>query len=322
VQAFNTPILFLVFNRPETTKRVFEVIRNVKPKKFYIAADGPRLDKDGEKEKCDAVRKIATQVDWDCELITLFRDKNLGCGKAVSEAITWFFENVEEGIILEDDCVPDVTFFHYCSELLCKYRDNEKIMHIGANNFQKGIKRGSSDYYFSTIPHIWGWALWKRAWDKYDYEMRQYEAEKFVEILKKVYKNQYVINYLVNIFNLTAKHDIDTWDYQWHFTLLKFQGIAISPNKNLVTNIGFDFSATHTREENSLISYLPSYGLNNINHPKKIQISTKADLFTYKHIYGIVKPKNWAHKLYIPNKINRLKKMLLKFSYKIFKSMI
>ena len=319
MQAFKTPILFLVFNRPETTKRVFEVIRTVKPQKFYIAADGPRLDKDGEKEKCDAVRKIATQVDWDCELITLFRDKNLGCGKAVSEAITWFFENVEEGLILEDDCLPNESFFYYCSEILIKYRDNEKIMHIGANNFQKGIKRGDADYYFSTIPHIWGWASWRRAWVKYEYDMKEYKTEKFAEVLKKVYRNKSLIKFWINIFNSISNHEIDTWDYQWHFTLLRFQGIAISPNKNLVTNIGFESCATHTKEENPLMSNLPSYELNNIKHPQKIQIYTKADLFTYKHIYGIVKPKNFVNKLYIPNKIHRLKKILAKFSCTIFK---
>jgi len=170
-QEFNTPILFLVFNRPNTTQRVFNVIRQVKPKQLFVAADGPRRDKGADEEKCEATREIVKQIDWDCEVKTLFREENLGCGKAVSSAITWFFENVEEGIILEDDCLPNLDFFGYCEELLDRYRDNREVMFIGGDNFQKGKKWGDASYYFSAYNHVWGWATWKRTWDIYDFKL-------------------------------------------------------------------------------------------------------------------------------------------------------
>ena len=145
---FNTPILFVIFNRLDTTFKVFEKIREIKPKKLYIAADGPRKQIEGENEKCAKVRSIETLVDWDCEVKTLFQSENLSCGPAVSTAISWFFNNEEQGIILEDDCLPNTSFFHFCEEMLNYYKENETIMHIGGTNFQDGRMYGKADYYF------------------------------------------------------------------------------------------------------------------------------------------------------------------------------
>ena len=153
-----TPVLFLVFNRPDTTAQVFEAIRQAKPPRLYVASDGAREDKEGELEKVKQVREIVSQVDWNCEVKTLFRDKNLGCKIAVSSAIDWFFEQEEMGIILEDDCLPHPTFFRFCQELLERYRDDERIGMISGNNFQFGRKCTDYSYYFSMYSHIWGWA--------------------------------------------------------------------------------------------------------------------------------------------------------------------
>jgi hypothetical protein len=172
----NTPVLFLIFNRPNTTEQVFEAIAKAKPRCLFVAADGPRTDKEGEAEKCQAVRDIIKRVDWDCEVKTLFREQNLGCKEAVSSAITWFFEQVEEGIILEDDCLPSDSFFSFCAELLEKYRDDKRIMMISGDNFQDGIQRGDASYYFSSVPWIWGWATWRRAWRLYDREMQTFPS--------------------------------------------------------------------------------------------------------------------------------------------------
>jgi len=156
-----TPVLFLIFKRLDTTKQVFEQIKKAKPPRLYIAADGPRDYVEGEAEKVKAAREyVLSNIDWNCEVKTLFREKNLGCGKAVSEAITWFFENEEQGIILEDDTVPSQSFFWFCEELLNRYKDEKKVWHIGGTNFQDGIIRGNGDYYFSALNHIWGWASW------------------------------------------------------------------------------------------------------------------------------------------------------------------
>src|SRR5882762_10017668 len=146
---FTTPVLFLIFNRPETTRRVMEAIRKIRPKKLYIAADGPRPDREDDVDKCREVREIASVIDWDCDVTKLFRKENLGCGKGPSSAITWFFEHETEGIILEDDCLPSPSFFSFCAELLERYRYDTRIMEIGGNNFEKGISTGKDSYFFS-----------------------------------------------------------------------------------------------------------------------------------------------------------------------------
>ena len=174
--SFITPVLFIIFNRVETTKRVFEAIRNVRPLKLYVAADGPRPGNDADKVNCDEVRKIIDDVDWPCEIKTLFQDQNLNCGRAPSTAITWFFEHEEEGIILEDDCLPSTSFFRFCHELLAYYRHDNRVMHIGGNNFLEGWQKDPDySYYFSRSGHIWGWATWRRAWQTFDFDMLLYE---------------------------------------------------------------------------------------------------------------------------------------------------
>jgi len=170
-----TPVLFLVFNRLDTTKKVFQVIKKAKPPRLYIAADGPRETKEGEAERVKAVRDyVMSNMDWECEVKTLFREKNLGCGKAVSEAITWFFENEEMGIILEDDCLPTQSFFWFCEELLIRYKHEEKIMQINGSSFLPNIDIKES-YFFSKYNHIWGWASWRRAWKHFHMQYPNWE---------------------------------------------------------------------------------------------------------------------------------------------------
>jgi hypothetical protein len=285
---FNTPILFIIFNRLRTTPKAFECIRQIQPKHLYIAADGPRLDKLGEAEVCKQTRELVlSMIDWPCEVKTLFRDENWGCGKGVSEAITWFFDQVEEGIILEDDCIPDPSFFTFCEVLLDRYRDNPKIMHIGGNNFQFGQIRGDGDYYYSAIPHIWGWATWKRAWDKYDFILKGYSEHECLKILKSCYQNDNVINYWTNIFNSMSKGLIDTWDYQWHYIVLKNNGISISPNVNLVQNIGFGIDATHTLVEEDWNMRIITETLKSFNKPSLFSKDHAADEFTMKKIFKV-----------------------------------
>ena len=165
--SLKTAVLFLLFNRPDTTTHVFEKIRQIKPQRLYVASDGPRESYDGEIEKVIKAREIASKVDWPCELKTLFRDKNLGCKKGVSSAITWFFEHEEQGIILEDDCIPNLDFFNFCENLLIRYSRDKRIFTITGSNFQNGKWRGDASYYFSKKFHCWGWATWKRAWKLY-----------------------------------------------------------------------------------------------------------------------------------------------------------
>ena len=233
----DTPILFLIFNRPETEQRVFEVIKKIKPAELYIAADGPRKGKESENEKCLRARKIIDNgIDWKCNVHKLYRVENLGCKIAVSSAIDWFFDNVDEGIILEDDCLPDPSFFAYCSELLKKYRYESNVMHIGSNNFQDGINRGDGSYYFSKYSHIWGWATWGRAWKKYSINTIV-DRERYLNSVNTKFSNILEKIYWESLFWCVNHNLLNTWDIQWLFSIWLNNGICISPNKNLVINI-------------------------------------------------------------------------------------
>ncbi len=284
METFSTPILLIIFNRPDTTFRVFEKVRLLKPAKLYIAADGPRANNVEDSENCRLARSVIEKIDWKCKVFKLFRTENLGCGKAVSSAINWFFEQEEEGIILEDDCLPDDTFFSFCQTLLSYYRNDERIMHIGGSNFQEGIRRGEGSYYFSAMVHVWGWATWKRAWKNYDFDLK--DADDFIKQDKigKYFSDETVKNYWHSIFKNMQLHKIDTWDYQWHFTVWNYGGLAIIPQHNLISNIGFGTEATHTKGESEWANQ-PTIPITHIIHPATVTQNAEADLFTFYSHY-------------------------------------
>ncbi|NOT77557.1 MAG: nucleotide-diphospho-sugar transferase [Bacteriovoracaceae bacterium] len=247
---FQTPILFLIFNRDDTAQAVFNEIKKQSPKYLYVAADGPRVHKAGEAENCRRTRAIIDQVDWDCEVKTLFRESNLGCGRAVSEAITWFFNNVEKGIILEDDCLPDPSFFSYMEELLLKYENDERVSAISGDNFIAKPLPNNESYFFGIYHHIWGWASWRRAWNGYDLKMTKWVASRDSGLLEKIFADKAERAYWTNILNACSEDKIDTWDYQWTFNCWNKEALVIHPNVNMVKNIGFDDRATHTKDDN------------------------------------------------------------------------
>lgn len=271
-----TPVLFLIFNRPDTTMLVFESIRQAKPKVLFIAADGARHDKPGEMDKCEACRTVVDLIDWPCEVKTLFRDKNLGCKIAVSSAINWFFDQNELGIILEDDCLPDPTFFQFCEVALEKYRYDNRVMHISGTNFLfNGVKHNYS-YYFSQYVSIWGWASWARAWKLYDPDLKLWPLYKQENLLANVLNDQTEVSYFSGIFDELHLQKFDTWDLQWFYTLFFNRGASISPAMNLVSNIGFGPDATHTHNV-SKCANLATVPVNTITHPPFLVIDKKAD---------------------------------------------
>jgi hypothetical protein len=246
-----SPLLFLVFNRPEPTAEVFAAIRAARPPRLYVAADGARPSRSGEAQRCEQTRRVATAVDWPCEVKTLFREQNLGCKQAVSRALDWFFECEAEGIILEDDCVPDPSFFQYCDELLERYRDDDRIALISGDNFQFGRVYGESSYYFSRYCHIWGWASWRRGWQRYDRDMNAWPAFRDSGELERVFASRpREARYWRRAFDKVRQGKIDTWDYQWNFAVWAHRMLTILPQKNLVRNIGFGVDATHTTGRN------------------------------------------------------------------------
>ena len=250
------PVLFLVFNRPDVTAKVFEAIRAAQPPRLYVAADGPRPDKTGEAERVAQTRQIATAVDWPCEVHTLFRDENLGCKMAVSGAITWFFEHEERGIILEDDCLPAPSFFPYCEALLERYKDDTRIWHISGTNPLTTAAPVSNEYHFSRYCRIWGWATWRRAWSMYDVTMADWPAAQQSELLASLLSPRSARHHRT-VFSRTHSGKIDTWDYQWFFVQLR-QGLSIDPGANLISNLGFGETATHTFDPDNPFSQLPT----------------------------------------------------------------
>ncbi|WP_216636563.1 hypothetical protein [Endozoicomonas ascidiicola] len=243
-----TAVLFLVFNRSDTTKEVFEAIRKARPPRLYIAGDGARTDHEGEVEKVARVREISTAVDWPCEVKTLFREDNLGCKLAVSGGINWFFEHEEQGIILEDDCLPSQSFFWFCEELLTKYKNNERVMHIAGMCYQEPNTEFS--YNFVRIGGIWGWASWKRAWKLYEPDFSSYDSAIKEKVLENVFfGNGFFVNLYRRIFSLAHKNN-HTWDYQWTCTKIINNSVNIMPSVNLVENIGIGHQdATHIKDQ-------------------------------------------------------------------------
>ena len=247
-ELMKTPVALLIFNRPDCTQRVFEAIRQAQPSMLLVIADGPRVDRPDDLEKCAATRAIIDRVDWDCEVIKNYSDTNLGCGIRVSTGIDWVFENVEAAIILEDDCIPHADFFRFCDNLLDRYRDDERVMHISGDNFWHPKYQHQDSYLFSRYPLCWGWATWRRAWQHYDFEMKiwsKIDPQKQQNLLQDLLGDEHSANCWMKIFQDAS--NVDTWDYQWTLTCWLQGGVAIAPHLNLVSNIGFDADATHTR---------------------------------------------------------------------------
>jgi hypothetical protein len=244
------PVLLLIFNRPETTAQVMEAISAARPPRLYIAADGPRPDRPAEAAQCEDARRIATAVDWPCEVETLFRETNLGCRQAVSSAIDWFFAREEGGIILEDDCVPAPEFFPYCAELLDKYRDDARVMAICGSCYAAAEPNYHASYSFSYFADIWGWATWRRAWRLYDRDLSRWPAFA-ADGGRSALPNGWQLHKAdwAERFAATRAGQVDTWDYQWIFTVIESGGLVCYPVRNLISNCGFGPNATHTTVE-------------------------------------------------------------------------
>lgn len=271
-------ILFIIFNRLDTTLKVLAQIKLAKPKKLYITADGPRPGRAEEAIKCaNVITAVLDFIDWECEVFTLFRAENVGPKEAISSAIDWFFENEDEGIILEHDCLPAPTFFSYCDNLLERYRDDKRIWLISGFNFNTKKKWGDASYYFSNLTNGWGWATWKRSWASYDKNLNQFEAEEIQEPLMQIFGDKLIVDRWVEIFNDTKAGKIDTWDYQVTFAHLLGHSLTVVPNYNLVSNIGFGEFAENTLNANSPFANVPLEEIEELKHPNIIMPQDQAD---------------------------------------------
>lgn len=274
-----------LFNRPELTARIFAEVRRARPSRLLLVADGPRNDQ--ERARCELARRAVERVDWNCDVLRNYSDVNLGCRGRMSGGFDWVFQQVEEAILLEDDCLPHPTFFRFCSKLLERYRQDERVMMISGDNFQRGRRRTANSYYFSRIPHIWGWATWRRAWRQYDVSLRRWPELRDSGFLQGLFDNPQFARTYRRIFDDTAEGRIDTWDHQWAFAVWQNGGLCVLPETNLITNIGFGPDATHTRDPASVDSGIPSTAMTfPLVHPPAVAACVEADRFTIDSTFG------------------------------------
>ena len=275
-----TAVALIIFNRPDTTERVFLEIAKVRPPKLLVIADGPRSDRLGERERCNAARAIIDRVDWPCDVLTNYSEVNLGCKDRVSSGIDWVFSQVEEAIILEDDCLPNVSFFQFCEEMLDRHRHDERIGMISGTNFLDNSIEIDESYYFSKYMTIWGWATWRRAWKSYDVNIEfwpKLRSDRFLDsrIILKTERE-----YWYRVFERVYDGIIDTWDYQWVLSNWAQSRLSVVPHVNLISNIGFRADATHTASLSIHSDIKNEQIIFPLKHPDHVFANSKADVFS------------------------------------------
>jgi len=273
-----TPVAFFIFNRPDTTATVFAAIARARPATLLVVADGPRASRPGEEELCAAARAIIDGVDWPCRVLTNFSDHNLGCRRRVSSGIDWVFSLVEEAIFLEDDCLPEPTFFPFCEQMLERYRTDLRVMHIGGTNFQGTARVSEESYYFSRHVHVWGWASWRRAWRYYDVDMPAWTWARATGRASDILSTPMERRAFTPLFNRVARREIDTWDTQWTVACRAQNALSVVPSRNLVSNIGFRGDATHTSDSGHPVATMRTFPLAlPLTHPAYMLADSAAD---------------------------------------------
>jgi hypothetical protein len=293
-----TPVAFFIFNRPDTTERVFNTIRQAKPSKLLAIADGPRPDFSSDFESCQATRALIEQVDWDCQVLTHYSNINLGCKQRVSGGLDWVFNTVEEAIVLEDDCLPHPSFFQFCEELLKKYRDDRRIWKIDGTNILTQWKSSRQSYHFSNYGAIWGWASWRRAWQNYDVAMKLWANSEAQNRVRDVICDRQQYLNRKKVFDRTYAGKIDTWDYQWGFARLLNSGLSVVPAVNLIGNIGFARSATKTKVDFSGVANLPTFPMTfPLKEPCGVAVDRDYDKLRYQKTWEQTLSKKILRKL-------------------------
>jgi hypothetical protein len=282
--SFKSPILIIIFNRSKYLKKISTILNKIKPLKIYIAADGPRKNVKYDLLKCKIARKtLLNNINWKCKILKKFSKKNLGVKKNIIESLNWFFQNESKGIILEDDCYPNISFFKFCDELLKKYEDNNKIKMISGNfYFQKNFKLNDS-YFFSQRPGTHGWATWARSWAENDIDMKKWKG--FVDFLFLVFffkLNLTKSHYFFKKFKSAYLNKIKCWDYQWLYSIWKNNGLIIRPSKNLCKHIGWGPESTHGKGRDTFPKLKNSKMNFPLTHPNKIYQNNTLDNFEDK----------------------------------------
>lgn len=278
------PVLVMAFNRPDHLQVLLDRLREVRPTRVYVAVDGARADRAGEADLVQACRDLVTTIDWDCEVQTLFQEANLGCGQGVTTAITWFFASEERGIILEDDIIPDPSFFAYCAELLDRYQHDMRVFAISGCNFvpPEAQSRPGDAYRFSQIPHIWGWATWRRSWAQHRLDISDWRTQLPPRRLwARAGHSLPASVYWASTFELLARKEVDTWDGQLVLASMTSGQLTATSNVNLIENIGFGDTATHTVEDRDELQPVTPLALPTTS--VAVELDVRADAWTRRH---------------------------------------
>lgn len=281
-----TPVAFLIFNRPDLTREVFAAIARARPSRLYLIADGPRSE--AEAEKCRQAREVVEQIDWDCDVRRNYSATNLGCGPRVSSGISWVMSEEERAIIIEDDCLPDQSFFGFCQEMLERYANDDRVMHVTGGNYLFDKTPIAESYYFSRYSFVWGWATWRRAWRHFDRLNGSWPELARGAWLEELLEDAEEAAYWRRILQMMVESEKTSWwDFQWYFTCWINHGLTIAPRCNLVSNLGFRSDATHTNTaaENLRIANLERSALDSLIHPPEVVRNQLADYFNFHNFY-------------------------------------
>ena len=285
IDSLQVPVILVVFNRPDHLDGLLQQIKLANPKTVYVLADAPRVGNQLDIALCEEVRAVIDKFDLDCELIKLYRTTNLGCKKNIETGLDWSFEREECGIILEDDCIPNLDFFRFCEDMLLKYKDDSRIFSITGNNFQNNKMRGNGSYYVSKYMHCWGWATWRRAWKFYDGSLSFWPTWKNSFKWHAIHPSSAESRYWLDIFDRVYSKKIDSWAYPWLASSWYFGGNTITPNINLVKNMGFGSNATNTQNKNGLEELCTSILPPMIIHPLSLEPNNVADKYVFKNVF-------------------------------------
>jgi len=303
------PIVFIIYNRPDTTIKVFEQLKIAKPKKLYVVADGPNENKPNDKETCEQTRKIIEGVDWDCKVKKNYAEKNMGCGIRPATGLEWVFSQEEYAIILEDDCVPAQSFFWFCQEMLIKYKDDTRIMIVSGNNYNEERKRNDDSYLFCRYGHSWGWASWSRAWKHFDFDMKQWPLFRDNGHMHDIFRTQAEVDLFTAKFNRVFENHQSIWDFQFTFAIWSNNGLSIVPSCNLVSNIGID--GTHSNN-------ISSFHFRPVN--EKFKITKHPDFVIRNDWYDEYHFKNhWNKRVKINNIFIRIRNKIWKIVNELLK---
>ena len=282
-----TPIALIIFRRYEATQKVLASLRQVKPRQIFVIGDAPRPHKAGEAEEVERTRQLIETIDWDCKIKTNFATENLGTWKRIPSGLDWVFQQVDRAIILEDDCIPDTSFFPFCQTLLERYVDEPRVLTITGNNFQFGQQRTPYSYYFSRIHHSWGWATWRRAWQYFDFDMTLWPTVRDEGFLRQLWPQEPDYQFWSNNFEGAYVGRIQSWDVRWTLACWLQHGLTITPEVNLVTNVGFDQFATHTLNPKNPAANLPAQSIEfPLKHPPCFIRQSAADNHTQQQIFA------------------------------------